>query len=49
MPVALNTESEPEPDLAVVPGAWADYRTSHPARPALVVEASALAVSDLLL
>jgi Uma2 family endonuclease len=38
MPVALDDESEPEPDLAVVPGAWADYRATHPARPALVVE-----------
>jgi Uma2 family endonuclease len=38
MPVALDDESEPEPDLAVVPGAWANYRTGHPSRPALVVE-----------
>ncbi len=38
MPVNLDDESEPEPDLAVVPGAWADYRAGHPARPALVVE-----------
>ena len=38
MPVALDDDSEPEPDLAVVPGAWADYRERHPARPALVVE-----------
>ena len=38
MPVALDEESEPEPDLAVVPGAWADYRGRHPARPVLVVE-----------
>ena len=38
MPVALDDESAPEPDLALVPGTWADYRTSHPARPALVVE-----------
>jgi len=38
MPVALDDESEPEPDLAVVPGAWADYRANHPIRPALVVE-----------
>jgi Uma2 family endonuclease len=38
MPVALDDESEPEPDLAVVPGAWADYRAHHPARPVLVVE-----------
>ncbi len=38
MPVALDAESEPEPDLAVVPGERADYRADHPARPALVVE-----------
>jgi Uma2 family endonuclease len=38
MPVALDDESEPEPDLAVVPGAWASYRAGHPSRPALVVE-----------
>jgi Uma2 family endonuclease len=38
MPVALDDESEPEPDLAVVPGEWADYRAEHPARPVLVVE-----------
>lgn len=38
MPVALDDRSEPEPDVAVVPGAWADYRGDHPDRPALVVE-----------
>ena len=38
MPVALDDESEPEPDLALVPGAWSDYRAGHPSRPALVVE-----------
>lgn len=38
MPVALDDESVPEPDLVVVPGNRADYRESHPARPALVVE-----------
>ena len=38
MPVALDDESAPEPDLAVVPGTRADYRESHPARPALAVE-----------
>ena len=37
-PVSLDDESEPEPDLAVVPGRPADYRDAHPARPALVVE-----------
>jgi Uma2 family endonuclease len=38
MPIALDEESAPEPDLAVVPGTRADYRESHPARPALAVE-----------
>ncbi len=38
LPVSLDDESEPEPDLVVVPGNPADYRHSHPQRPALVVE-----------
>ena len=38
MPVALDDESAPEPDLAVVPGARADYRAAHPPRPALALE-----------
>jgi Uma2 family endonuclease len=38
LPVALDDESEPEPDLAVVPGRPGDYRQSHPQRPALVIE-----------
>jgi Uma2 family endonuclease len=38
MPVALDEESVPEPDLVVVQGARVEYRVSHPARPALVVE-----------
>lgn len=37
-PVALDDESEPEPDIAVVPGNWLDYSNEHPARPVLVVE-----------
>ena len=37
-PVWLDDESEPEPDLAVVPGGPSDYRDAHPARPALAVE-----------
>jgi len=37
-PVALDDESEPEPDVALVPGGWRDYSREHPARPALVVE-----------
>jgi len=37
-PVALDDESAPEPDLAVVHGSRADYRYAHPARPALIIE-----------
>ena len=39
-PVALDDESEPEPDVAVVPGQRRDYSREHPARPVLVVEIS---------
>lgn len=39
-PVALDDDSEPEPDVVVVAGSWRDYRTEHPARPALAVEVS---------
>jgi Uma2 family endonuclease len=39
-PLALDDESEPEPDVAVVPGTWRDYSGEHPARPVLVVEVS---------
>lgn len=36
--IAPDDESEPEPDVAVVPGTHRDYRHAHPTRPALVVE-----------
>ena len=36
--MSLDEESEPEPDVAVVPGRPGDYRDSHPTRPALLVE-----------
>jgi Uma2 family endonuclease len=39
-PIALDEESEPEPDLAVVPGSFRDYEAAHPSRPVLVVEIS---------
>jgi Uma2 family endonuclease len=39
-PVALDEESEPEPDVAVVPGSFRDYVAAHPSRPVLVVEVS---------
>src|SRR5216684_5213006 len=38
LPVALDDDSEPEPDVAVVPGDPRDYRHAHPTRPVLVVE-----------
>jgi Uma2 family endonuclease len=37
-PLALDDESVPEPDVAVVPGRHADYRHAHPARAALIIE-----------
>jgi Uma2 family endonuclease len=39
-PVALDDTSEPEPDLAVVPGAPWDYGAGHPSGPVLVAEVS---------
>jgi len=39
-PVALDEESEPEPDVAVVRGSFRDYVAEHPSRPVLVVEVS---------
>jgi Uma2 family endonuclease len=43
-PIALDDESEPEPDVVVVPGEVRDYSREHPARPVLIVE---VAVSSL--
>lgn len=37
-PLALSDDSEPEPDLAVVPGQLEDYDQSHPTTALLVVE-----------
>jgi Uma2 family endonuclease len=37
-PIALDDESEPEPDVAVAHGSRRDYSRAHPARPVLVVE-----------
>jgi Putative restriction endonuclease len=42
-PVALDDNSEPEPDLAVVPGTHRDYSTAHPVRPVVEVSESSLA------
>jgi Uma2 family endonuclease len=37
-PIGLDEDSEPEPDVAVVPGGPDDYGRAHPSRPALTVE-----------
>lgn len=37
-PIALDEDSEPEPDIAVVPGGRRDHRRVHPAHPVLIVE-----------
>jgi len=39
-PLALDEESLPEPDVAVVAGSFRDYVAGHPSRPVLVVEVS---------
>ncbi len=38
LPIALDPDSEPEPDLSVVPGSFRDYPNAHPTNPVLVVE-----------
>jgi len=45
-PIGLDDDSEPEPDVAVVPGSPDDYGRAHPSHPALTVEVaeSSLAV-----
>jgi Uma2 family endonuclease len=45
LPVSLDDESEPEPDLVVVPGSPGDYYESHPGRPALVIEVAESSLS----
>jgi Uma2 family endonuclease len=37
-PIGLDDDSEPEPDVAVVPGSPDDYGRVHPSRPVLTVE-----------
>jgi Uma2 family endonuclease len=37
-PLALDPDSEPEPDVAVVPGTPRDYLRAHPTEALLVVE-----------
>jgi Uma2 family endonuclease len=38
MPLALESDSEPEPDIAIVVGSPRDYRTEHPHTAELIVE-----------
>jgi Uma2 family endonuclease len=38
MPLALGSDSEPEPDLAVVRGTMRDYADAHPVHAVLIVE-----------
>jgi len=38
LPIALDDDSEPEPDLAVVAGRPRDSVHAHPGRPALIIE-----------
>src|SRR5262245_4278257 len=38
LPVALDDDSEPEPDVSVVPRDPTAYRDAHPSRPVLIVE-----------
>lgn len=45
MPLALGEDSEPEPDVAVVAGHFADYSFSHPATADLVVEVAERSLS----
>jgi Uma2 family endonuclease len=40
LPLALNSDSEPEPDIAVVLGKPRDYRDKHPETAALIVKIS---------
>jgi Uma2 family endonuclease len=44
-PIALDDDSEPEPDVIVVPGGPRDYPIDHPARPVLVVEVAETSLS----
>lgn len=45
LPLAIDPDSEPEPDVAVVPGEPQDYSFSHPTSALLVVEVAESSVS----
>jgi Uma2 family endonuclease len=38
LPLTIGAHSEPEPDIAVVPGSPDDYRDAHPSAAVLVIE-----------
>jgi len=44
-PIGLDDESEPEPDVAVVPGSPDDYRHAHPSRAVLTLEVAQSSLS----
>jgi Uma2 family endonuclease len=44
-PIALDDDSEPEPDVVVVPGGPRDYLSEHPMRPAVLVEVAESSLS----
>jgi Uma2 family endonuclease len=44
-PLALDDESAPEPDIALVRGSRADYRDAHPAHSALAIEVAQSSLS----
>jgi Uma2 family endonuclease len=46
MPIALDDESEPEPDVAVAPSTRQDYAAEHPSRPVLLVEVAESSLAD---
>jgi Uma2 family endonuclease len=44
-PIALDAQSEPEPDVAVASGSLRDYSREHPVRPVLIVEVAGSSLS----
>ncbi len=45
MPLALDADSEPEPDIAVVSGRPRDYKNMHPTTAILIVEIAVTSLS----
>src|SRR5262245_24566286 len=45
-PIGLDEDSEPEPDVTVVPGTPDDYARAHPSRPVLTVEVAESSVTS---